>query len=173
MVIETAKEAVPTIDLAKLLCGPGELRRAGTRWVARCPLPNHEDKTPSFSVYPETGSWYCFGACQRGGDVVDLAATAWGYGDGEMAMAAADLLREFGHEIPPRPASWFRKQERQKPIRAAIDEAKVRRLQRRVYKIFLPTIKQIADGGERREEIEYLWDVAGEIAVLALAGRRS
>jgi hypothetical protein len=39
--------------------------------------------------------------------VVDLAAAAWGYGRGEMAMAAADLLREYGHPIPERPASWY------------------------------------------------------------------
>jgi hypothetical protein len=55
-VIEAAKEAVPTIDLADLLCGPGKMRRAGDRWVARCPLPGHEDRTPSFTVYTETNS---------------------------------------------------------------------------------------------------------------------
>jgi hypothetical protein len=55
-VIEAAKEAVPTIDLADLLCGLGKMRRAGDRWVARCPLPGHEDRTPSFTVYTETNS---------------------------------------------------------------------------------------------------------------------
>src|SRR5215212_10030698 len=91
-VIEEAKARVETIDLADLLCGPGQMWRIGERWVAKCPLPGHDEKTPSFTVYPETNSWYCFGACRHGGDVVDLAAAAWGYEKHEVAMAAADLL---------------------------------------------------------------------------------
>lgn len=51
------------------------LRRVGAHLRGRCPLPDHEDRTPSFCVYPdERGfcpSWWCFG-CNRGGDVVDL-----------------------------------------------------------------------------------------------------
>jgi hypothetical protein len=169
-VIEAAKEAVPTIDLADLLCGPGKMRKVGERWVAHCPLPNHEDRTPSFTIYPETNSWFCFGACLKGGDVVDLAAAAWGYGRGEMAMAAADLLHEFGHPIPERPASWYAKQRRQKPIRAVIDTAKVHHMRRRVFRTFTPLIEAVCDEEERRAETEYLWDAAGEIATLIVAG---
>jgi hypothetical protein len=67
--IEAAKEAVPVIDLADLLIGPGQMRRVGKEWVARCPLPDHEDRVPSFSVSTEENLWYCHG-CVRGGDVV-------------------------------------------------------------------------------------------------------
>jgi hypothetical protein len=102
---------------------------------------------------------------------VELARFAWGYEKHEAQMAAADVLREYGHEIPPRPASWFAKQARQKPIRHAIDKAKIRHLQRRVFRIFLPMVEEIEDTDERREETKYLWDAAGEIAALMLAGR--
>ena len=46
----------------------------------RCPLPDHEDRTPSCAVYddPEQG-WYCFG-CGRGGSIYDLAAAVSGIG---------------------------------------------------------------------------------------------
>jgi DNA primase len=170
--IDAAKDKVPVVDLADLLCGPGQMRKVGERWVARCPLPGHEERTPSFTVYPETNSWYCFGACQRGGDVVDPAAAAWGYGEGEMAMAAAQLLTEFGQPIPERPASWYAKQERQKPIRDALEEAEIRHVQRRVFRIFLHRyVERIEDDGERREEIERVWDDCREIAVQILAGR--
>src|SRR5215203_5394122 len=50
-VIDEAKDKVKTIDLADLLCGPGKMRKMGERWVARCPLPGHEDRSPSFTVY--------------------------------------------------------------------------------------------------------------------------
>lgn len=47
-----------------------KLRRVGNRFSAKCPFPDHDDKTPSFSVTP---IWYkCFG-CGRGGDVIDFA----------------------------------------------------------------------------------------------------
>jgi hypothetical protein len=105
-VIEAAKEAVPTIDLADRLCSPSGLRKVGSRWVGRCPLPDHEDRSPSFTVYPETNSWFCYG-CLLGGDVIELARHAWGYEKSEAGLAAAYLLMEFGHEVPPRPPSWF------------------------------------------------------------------
>jgi CHC2 zinc finger len=170
-IIEEAKK-IPTIDLADRLCGPGQLRKVGDKWVARCPLPQHEDKTPSFTVYPKSNSFFCYG-CLAGGDVVNLAAAAWGYGKGEMGMAAADLLHEYGREVPDRPASWYAKQARQKPIRNAVEEAKVLHTQRRLFRIFVPLLEEISDEDERREETEYLWDAAEEIAVLTIAGRRS
>ena len=43
-------------------------------WL-HCPLPDHEDRTPSFQVLPS--HWRCFG-CNRGGSVIDLAAALTG-----------------------------------------------------------------------------------------------
>lgn len=42
------------------------LKRLGKNLVGLCPF--HSEKTPSFTVYPENGSFYCFG-CGVGGDV--------------------------------------------------------------------------------------------------------
>ena len=178
-VIDKAKEKVLVIELADRLVADrrgagdgGNWRKVGDKWVTLCLLPGHEERTPSFTVYADNdrGFW-CYG-CGRGGDVVDLAAAAWGYGEGEMAMAAAQLLKEFGHRIPPRPESWFAKQERQRPIRDALNAAEVGHAQRRVFRRFVPLIRQIEDEDERQEEIELLWDAAHEIAVLVVAAKR-
>jgi hypothetical protein len=54
-----------------------DLRAVGDKLLGRCPLPDHQDQTPSFYCYSsETyqgfySSWKCFG-CDKGGDVVDL-----------------------------------------------------------------------------------------------------
>jgi DNA primase len=46
------------------------LRRGGQNYlVARCPF--HEDRNPSFVVYPQTQSFYCFG-CREHGDVLSF-----------------------------------------------------------------------------------------------------
>lgn len=43
-----------------------------------CPLPGHDDRSPSFKVYSEPGrGWYCYG-CHRGGGAIDLAAELFG-----------------------------------------------------------------------------------------------
>ncbi|MBQ2266585.1 MAG: DNA primase, partial [Clostridia bacterium] len=54
-------------DLANLLNEAALLSaRRGKNLVGLCPF--HNEKTPSFTVYPESGSFYCFG-CGVGGDV--------------------------------------------------------------------------------------------------------
>jgi hypothetical protein len=40
-----------------------------------CPLPDHDDRTPSFQVLHS--HWRCFG-CNRGGGIIDLAAALYG-----------------------------------------------------------------------------------------------
>jgi DNA primase len=152
--IDAAKEAVPVIDLANREAGPGKMRRVGGEWVTNCLLHDHEDRSPSFTVNPEKNVWFCHG-CLRGGDVVELARLAWGYDERDAHMAAADLLREFGHEVPERPPAWYRKQERQRDTRAAIEETKKNIVRRRLFKhLILPLIDTIEDKEEHDRELE-------------------
>jgi DNA primase len=169
-VIEEAKAKVATIDLADRLCGPGQMRRVGKEWAALCPLPDHEERTPSFTVDPEKDLWFCHG-CLRGGDVITLAQRAWDIDRAD--VAAAELLLAFGHEIPPRPPAFFRKEERQASARRALEDAKIRHVQRRLFRIFAPLLEAIKDDAERREEIEAVWDDLAEVAALILAGKRA
>lgn len=54
-------------DIVSVMQGYVELKRAGSTYSCRCPF--HSERTPSFHVYPDTQSYYCFG-CGAGGDVV-------------------------------------------------------------------------------------------------------
>ena len=54
-------------DLTELVSSYVNLRRSGRNLVGLCPF--HRENTPSFNVYPENGSFYCFG-CGTGGDVI-------------------------------------------------------------------------------------------------------
>lgn len=46
------------------------LSKAGQRYRALCPF--HQEKTPSFYVFPDNGTWRCFGACGTGGDLISF-----------------------------------------------------------------------------------------------------
>ncbi len=53
-------------DIESVISSYIVLKRAGKNLVGLCPF--HGEKTPSFTVYPENGSFYCFG-CKVGGNV--------------------------------------------------------------------------------------------------------
>ncbi|MBP5231644.1 MAG: DNA primase, partial [Clostridia bacterium] len=66
------------------------LKRAGSNLVGNCPF--HSDKTPSFTVFPGTQSYYCFG-CHAGGDVITFVEAFEGL---EYADAVERLAKDAG-----------------------------------------------------------------------------
>lgn len=62
-------ELVSMVDIEDFLSSYITLKRAGSRFKALCPF--HNEKSPSFTVYPETQSYYCFG-CSKGGGALDF-----------------------------------------------------------------------------------------------------
>lgn len=56
-------------DIESVISSYIELKRRGKNLVGLCPF--HNEKTPSFTVYPETASYYCFG-CGAGGEVINF-----------------------------------------------------------------------------------------------------
>lgn len=54
-------------EISEVIAGYVNLRQRGTTMTGLCPF--HNEKTPSFTVYLETQSYYCFG-CGAGGDVI-------------------------------------------------------------------------------------------------------
>ncbi len=61
------QELVAKNDIESVVSAYVSLKRRGRNLVGLCPF--HGEKTPSFNLYPETNSFYCFG-CGAGGDVV-------------------------------------------------------------------------------------------------------
>ena len=54
-------------DIEQIISAYVPLKRTGRTYKGLCPF--HSEKTPSFVVYPESQSFYCFG-CGAGGDVI-------------------------------------------------------------------------------------------------------
>ena len=66
---EYIEELTRRTDIVELVGNYVQLKRKGRLYGGLCPF--HSEKTPSFYVYPDTQSFYCFG-CGAGGDAVSF-----------------------------------------------------------------------------------------------------
>jgi DNA primase len=78
------------IDLVDIVSETVKLRKSGRTFVGFCPFHSNT-RTPSFIVWPETGTWKCFGACNTGGDVFTYVMKRDG-------LEFKDVLRELAHK---------------------------------------------------------------------------
>lgn len=101
------------------------MKTAGQRCVMRCPF--HDDKTPSFVLYPGKGGFYCFG-CHRHGDAIALYQQALGLNPMEAAkrICADFQLHYQGGSRPSRAPKPDARVLRQKLL--AFREAKAKAL---------------------------------------------
>ena len=56
------------IDIVDLVSETVQLRRSGKNYTGFCPF-HANTRTPAFVVFPESGTWRCFGQCNEGGDI--------------------------------------------------------------------------------------------------------
>ncbi len=66
---EVIEEVVARTDIVQLISGYVTLKRAGSNMVGLCPF--HSERTPSFTVFTGSNSFYCFG-CGAGGDAINF-----------------------------------------------------------------------------------------------------
>ncbi len=91
--VQAVREAV---DILAIASEHTRLTKAGRRYQGLCPI--HKEKTPSFSIDPVQGLFYCFG-CGQGGDAIKLHMLATG---DDFPAAIESLAGRFGIPIPSR-----------------------------------------------------------------------
>jgi CHC2 zinc finger len=156
---EVVRNAVPIEEHARRYT---KLERfGGNAWfTGRCPLPEHEDQTPSFYIYPP-GRYYCYG-CGGSGDVVDLEFHCGDYG--ELWEAMISLAIEYDVELPKRPQRWHDKEARHARWREEAEKVRANVLRRRLFRLLiLPIIDGIEDEEERAVELERAWQEFADI----------
>ncbi len=77
------------LDIVDLVSESVQLRRTGKNYTGFCPFhPNV--RTPAFVVFPETGTWRCFGQCNEGGDIFRFVMKKEGWDFPETLRFLAD-----------------------------------------------------------------------------------
>lgn len=64
--LSTIERIKQKLDIVEEIGAVVQLRKSGKSFKGLCPF--HDERTPSFYVMPETGTWKCFG-CGEGGDI--------------------------------------------------------------------------------------------------------
>ena len=99
-VIDTIKAKIDVVDEVGLVVA---LRKSGKSLQGLCPF--HNERTPSFHVFPESQTWRCFG-CQEGGDVFTFVEKQQGVDFPEalryLAEKAGVSLEAYGSPDPER-----------------------------------------------------------------------
>jgi DNA primase len=91
-----ADEVKDRLDIVEVIQSYVPLKKAGRNYKGLCPF--HAEKTPSFVVFPHTGTWHCFGACGTGGDVFTFVMKQENLDFGE---ALQTLAQRAGVELKP------------------------------------------------------------------------
>jgi DNA primase len=84
------------LDIVDLVSPYVSLRKSGRGFIGRCPF--HDDRSPSFTVYPDTWSFHCFG-CGADGSGFDFIMRQEGLSFGE---ALRKLAAQAGVVLPER-----------------------------------------------------------------------
>jgi DNA primase len=90
-VISQIREAA---DIVAVVSQYVQLKKAGRNWKGLCPF--HGEKTPSFNVHPDRGTFYCFG-CQKKGDAFSFIQELEGR---SFVEAVEQLANRFGIAVP-------------------------------------------------------------------------
>ncbi|HEY8477651.1 MAG TPA: DNA primase, partial [Chloroflexota bacterium] len=88
------EEIKARLDVVDVIGQHVPLKRVGRNYQALCPF--HNERTPSFVVFPETGTWRCFG-CGAGGDVFHFVMQRQGL---TFAEALQVLAAQAGVTLP-------------------------------------------------------------------------
>lgn len=96
--VQAVRDAV---DIVAIASDHTRLRKAGRRYQGLCPI--HKEKTPSFSVDPTQGLFYCFG-CGAGGDAIKLHMLTTG---DDFPAAIENLAMRYGIPLPSRTEARF------------------------------------------------------------------
>ena len=170
--IRKAIEAIKgKVRIERLAAEYTEVKLLGNgRLLCRCVASDHEDRTPSMTVYTDSQKFRCYG-CGIGGDLLDLEEIAGRHAETWTAVLA--LAERYGVELPTRPERWYKRQSEKARQRNMIRDALTAAYQRRFFLCYGTYLEDIGDPQEREDEARRFFEDLRTVAVVAAENRMS
>ncbi|MCC7450057.1 MAG: DNA primase [Anaerolineae bacterium] len=115
--MSVTEEIKARLDIVNVVSQYVQLKKAGRNYKAPCPF--HAERTPSFVVFPDSGTWRCFGACGEGGDIFNFVMKKEGL---DFASALKFLAEKAGVELHERSPEQVSQDERLDKLRGLLQE---------------------------------------------------
>lgn len=117
--MSSIEEIKDRLDIADLISETVKLRRSGKNQIGFCPF-HANTRTPSFVVFPDTGTWRCFGQCSEGGDIFKFVMKREGW---DFPEALSHLAKQAGVQLrAPSPGEQAKKDENVR-LRSLLEDA--------------------------------------------------
>jgi len=117
--MSTIDEIKSRIDVVDLISETVKLRRSGKNYLGFCPF--HDNKrTPAFVVFPDSGTWRCFGECNEGGDIFKFVMKKDGW---DFTETLRYLAEKAGVELQPQTEEQKDQDEQYDRYRQLLEEA--------------------------------------------------
>lgn len=150
MISETTIQRVRELDIVEVVKPYTQLRRVGATLMGCCPL--HNERTPSFSVTPSKGLFYCH-SCRKGGDGLGFIREKEGL---DFTQAVEFLAKQ--HNIP---IEYIQKEQTDEQIQAAKRRESLFIVNELVQKFFIEQLT-VATTDEAKAAREYAYSRWGE-----------
>jgi DNA primase len=107
------------IDILDVVSESVQLRRAGKNYTGFCPFhPN--SRTPAFVVFPDSGTWRCFGQCAEGGDIFKFVMKKEGW---DFPQALQALASRAGVTLTPLTPEKQAEEDEHERLRILLEDA--------------------------------------------------
>jgi DNA primase len=113
------EEIKARLDIVDIVSENVQLKRSGKNYTGFCPF-HANTRTPAFVVWPETGTWRCFGECNDGGDIFKYVMKREGW---DFPEALRQLARRAGVELRPLTPKETAKREEHDHLRRLLEDA--------------------------------------------------
>lgn len=107
------------IDIVELVSESVKLRRSGKSYTGFCPFHTNT-RTPAFVVFPDSGTWRCFGQCNEGGDIFRFVMKKEGW---DFPETLRFLAERAGVELRPQSPEREIEDKENERLRALLEEA--------------------------------------------------
>jgi len=119
--MNTIDEIKNQLDIVDIISESVKLRRSGKNYTGFCPF-HANTRTPAFVVFPDTGTWRCFGECNEGGDIFRYVMKKEGV---DFRESLKMLAKRAGIQLEPLTPQKIERNEREDYLRKLLEEAVV------------------------------------------------